>query len=215
MTAGKYLALLRQIGPMKFIRLTLRKIFFEFYRVRFKRCGTIFTTGAFSICGHRHIEIGRLSAGDRFQLDAIHTYLDGTTFAPTLVIGNAVSFGSDVHIACNHQVVIGDHVLGGSHIFISDHDHGIYGGAGSHSRPEDTPAARKLTSDGSIVIEEHVFIGEYVIILKNVTIGRGAVIAAGSVVTRDVPPGTIVAGNPARVIKRFDAAQGAWLRVDS
>lgn len=54
---------------------------------------------------------------------------------------------------------------------------------------------------GDIVVRDHVWIGCNVTILPGITIGEGAVIGAGSVVTRDVAPYTIVAGNPARVIK--------------
>ena len=52
----------------------------------------------------------------------------------------------------------------------------------------------------SVVIEDHVFIGPGVIILPHVTIGRGAVVMAGSVVSRSVPPMTMVQGNPARAV---------------
>jgi acetyltransferase-like isoleucine patch superfamily enzyme len=55
-----------------------------------------------------------------------------------------------------------------------------------------------------VVIEEDVWIGTNCMVLKGVTIGRGAVIAAGAVVTKDVPPFTVAAGNPARVIKRIE-----------
>lgn len=52
-----------------------------------------------------------------------------------------------------------------------------------------------------IIIEDKVWIGARAIVLKGVRIGTGAIVAAGSVVTKDVPPRTIVAGNPAKVIK--------------
>jgi len=60
-----------------------------------------------------------------------------------------------------------------------------------------------LRSQG-IIIENDVWIGFNVIILKGVNIGRGAVIAAGSVVTKNVEPFTVVAGNPAKFIKKLD-----------
>jgi len=57
---------------------------------------------------------------------------------------------------------------------------------------------------GTLVIEDDAWIGFKATILKGVHIGRGAIVAAGSVVTHDVPAWTIVAGNPARVVKRLD-----------
>ena len=54
-----------------------------------------------------------------------------------------------------------------------------------------------------VVIEDQVRIGFNVAILKGVTIGKGAIIEAGSVVTKDVEPFTVVAGNPAKIIKRL------------
>jgi len=52
-----------------------------------------------------------------------------------------------------------------------------------------------------IIIKDHVWIGKNVIILKGVTIGEGAVVGAGSIVTKDVAPKSVVAGNPAKVIR--------------
>lgn len=57
-----------------------------------------------------------------------------------------------------------------------------------------------MTAAG-IKVEDHVLSGARSVILQGVTIGKGAVIAVGSVVTRDVPPYTIVTGVPARVVK--------------
>jgi len=60
-------------------------------------------------------------------------------------------------------------------------------------RPQDAKIA-------PVVIEDDVFIGMNCLVLKGVTLGRGCVVGAGSVVTRDVPPGMVAAGNPAKVI---------------
>ena len=55
-----------------------------------------------------------------------------------------------------------------------------------------------------VVVEDDCFIGQGAIILMGVTVGKGSIIGAGSVVTSDVPPGSVVAGNPARVIHSVD-----------
>ncbi len=61
-----------------------------------------------------------------------------------------------------------------------------------------------LASSGKIVIEDNVFIGMRAIILKGVRIGRNTIIGAGSVVTGDIPPNSVAAGNPAKVICSID-----------
>jgi len=63
-------------------------------------------------------------------------------------------------------------------------------------------------SSASIRICQYAWIGMEVIILKGVTIGRGAIVGAGSVVTRDVEPWTVVGGNPAKIIKRLENSNG-------
>ncbi len=55
-----------------------------------------------------------------------------------------------------------------------------------------------------VVIEDNVWIGEYSAIMKGVTIGKGSIVGCHSVVTHDVPPHCIVAGNPAKVVKRLE-----------
>ena len=56
-----------------------------------------------------------------------------------------------------------------------------------------------------VVIEDNVLVGANAVILEGVRVGKGAVVAAGAVVTKDVPPRTVVAGSPAKVIKEVDA----------
>lgn len=56
-----------------------------------------------------------------------------------------------------------------------------------------------------VIIEDDVLVGANAVVLEGVRVGKGAVVAAGAVVTRDVPPGAVVAGSPARVVKERDA----------
>ena len=60
---------------------------------------------------------------------------------------------------------------------------------------------------GYVIIEKYVFVGANAIVLPNVRIGEGAIIGAGSVVTRDIPPYSIAAGVPARIIRERDMAE--------
>lgn len=66
---------------------------------------------------------------------------------------------------------------------------------------------------GRTVLEDNVFIGMNAVVLPNVTIGKGSIIGAGTVVTADVPPGVVMAGNPMRMVKRYDPGQEVWVSV--
>lgn len=68
-------------------------------------------------------------------------------------------------------------------------------------RDDDGHTVAGRPRQGKIVIGDNVWIGLNSIVLKNVTIGDGAIVAAGSVVTKDVAPATLVGGNPARLIR--------------
>jgi len=123
-----------------------------------------------------------------------------------------VSIGSRCYIGtsllvCHEAIHIGDDVIISWGVTIVDHD--------SHSpnwseRCADVDDWRKGQKNWEnvtirpVYIEEKVWIGFGVSILKGVRIGRGAVIGAGSVVTKDVMPCTVVAGNPARVIRTLN-----------
>ena len=105
------------------------------------------------------------------------------------------------------SIRIGDCVIFSNHVHIYD----------NNNHPTDPEIRRKMCMAGfdgdawkwkyadsaPIVIEDNVWIGEYAAVLKGVTIGEGAIVASHAVVTEDVPPYTIVAGNPARVVKEI------------
>ena len=121
---------------------------------------------------------------------------DGT---PQLIIGNDCSFGNYCHITCLNHISIGNGVLTGMFVLISDNSHGKT----TEDELDEKPAKRRLYSKGPVIIGDNVWIGNNVSILANVEIGEGAIIGANSVVTRNIPPYTIAAGVPAQVIKKL------------
>lgn len=109
-------------------------------------------------------------------------------------IGNNVGI-SGATISARKSISIGNNVLIGSGALISDNDaHPIH--------PDDRKDPSK-TACAPVLIGDDVFIGARSMILKGVTLGRGAVVGAGSVVSKNVPEMTVVAGNPAKVVKEF------------
>lgn len=130
----------------------------------------------------------------------------------TLLIGKNCELGDMVHIVAHERVQIGDDCLFASKIFISDTEHGNYSGSGLQSGLETPPRARKLITK-PVKIGNRVWLGENVCILSGVKLGDGCIIGANSVVTRDIPPGTIAVGIPAKVIKTWDESLKCWNRT--
>lgn len=117
---------------------------------------------------------------------------------PEMIIGNGVSIGAFNHITCTNRIVIGDGVLTGKFVTVTDNSHGNTDYDSLHIKPND----RDVVSKGPVVIGNNVWMGDKATILPGVTIGDGAVIAANAVVTKDVPAYSVAAGNPARIIKK-------------
>jgi acetyltransferase-like isoleucine patch superfamily enzyme len=130
-------------------------------------------------------------------------------YAPTLDVGPAgrVSIGdfaliSSAAIFCDEEVTIGAMTMLAWHVVVTD----SYRRIGA-ARPEATPAAtarRKDQAPRPVRIGTNVWLGFESCVLPGVTIGDGSVIGARSVVTEDVPANCIAAGNPARVVRRFE-----------
>jgi acetyltransferase-like isoleucine patch superfamily enzyme len=111
-------------------------------------------------------------------------------YPENLTVGQRVVIGVNVVIGARSPVVLEDHVRVSQDVVIET--------AGLDFSSSNTPYPHVSKP---IWIEQAAWIGTRSIILGGVRIGRNAVVAAGSVVTRDVPPNTVVAGNPARVVK--------------
>lgn len=119
---------------------------------------------------------------------------------PNLVIGNNVSIGEYSHITCANSIKIGNGVLTGRFVLITDNAHGT-----SNLVDLDIPPLKRFVySKGTIEIGDNVWLGDKVTILPGVKIGKGSVIAANAVVTKDIPSYSIAGGCPAKIIKTIN-----------
>jgi len=143
---------------------------------------------------------GRIEIGDGFQVNAMQFRAQFSAGPDgVLRIGDAVFLNQGVNVYAAQSVTIGNRVRLADLAAVYDTDF--------HPVEEGRPV-----NVAPVVIEDDVWIGRYSIILPGVTIGHGAVVAAGAVVTADVPPHTVVAGNPASVVREIQSPEG-WVRA--
>lgn len=127
-----------------------------------------------------------------------------------LLIGNNVFIGGGSLIDCLSKIVIEDDVLISYQVIIMDSDnHSLK----ASERVSDLKRWRQGKYDWShaktaaVFIRQNAWIGARAIVTKGVEVGMGGVVASGAVVTKDVPPYTVVGGNPACVIRELDPGE--------
>lgn len=109
-----------------------------------------------------------------------------------ILIGENVFINCGCHFQDHGGIYIGDGTLIGSYVVMATINHG------------QNPTERSDSFPAPIHIGEKVWIGSHATILPGVTIGDGAIVAAGAVVTKDVPPNTVVGGVPAKTMKAIE-----------
>lgn len=122
-----------------------------------------------------------------------------------LTIGDDVSIGQDFHIIASGSVQIGSQCLISANVFVTDTDHTF-----------DDPDTAFLIQPNVIrptVIGQNCFLGVGARVQAGTQLGRGCIVGANAVVRGNFPPYSMLVGAPARVIKRYDHEQAAWLRV--
>ncbi len=123
---------------------------------------------------------------------------------PVLVIGDRCLINKGTAIVAHWSISIGDDVFTGHDCYITDQNHGY--------EDLDQPIGAQTMTERPVHIGSGSWLGHGTIVLPGVTIGSHVTVAGGSVVTEDAPDRSVVAGTPARVIRRWREGDG-WVRV--
>jgi acetyltransferase-like isoleucine patch superfamily enzyme len=127
---------------------------------------------------------------------------------PKIVLGKRCGIGRRSMISAKNQIVLEEDVLFAPAVLIMDHNH-------EFSDVSQPITVQGVTPGGKIRIEKNCWLGYGAVVLcgsGQVTIGRNSVIGANCVVTRSVPPYSIMAGNPAKLIKMYDPESKKWVK---
>lgn len=128
------------------------------------------------------------------------------------VINNGVG---DVFIGDNTLIGMSNVIIGpvsiGNNVILAQHI--VLSGLNHEYRDINIPIVNQKVTVAPIVVEDDCWIAANSVITSGVTIGKHSVVAGGSVVTKSVPPYSVVAGNPAKIIRQFDQKTGDWERV--
>ncbi|WP_158856549.1 acyltransferase [Lunatibacter salilacus] len=156
--------------------------------VRLRSCAT----GKFiTVRGNPRIEgRGKITIGDHCRIWS-HMGVTQLYAGPRaeLTIGNHTFVNTGTILSATNRITIGNNVQIANQVILMDGDfHGV-------------DDREKMKAPSEIIIEDDVWIATRSMILKGVTVGKGSTVAAGSVVTKDVPPFTLVGGVPAKIIR--------------
>lgn len=157
------------------------------------------------VLGWRQLRIGRNSVvGERTWINVNHR----STNEKSMVIGNHCFIGRDNFFSAAKKIELGDYVLTTQGCrFVS--------AAHVYSDPLQPYISTGTTTTDSIIVGANCFFGIGATVVGNVRIGHGSVIGAGAFVRESVPPFSLVVGNPARVIKRYDFRVQKWVGAET
>jgi acetyltransferase-like isoleucine patch superfamily enzyme len=193
------------MGKIKFL---FWMIFSLRYKVTFRRFGwlSVLVSPIFINNSKKHISIGRnVKIWHNARLEAITKY-KGTHFNPNLIIEENVGIQQNFHCTCASAITIGRGTAITQNVGIFDINHN-YMKIGQSILDQDINAK-------PVYIGENCFIGMNSVILPGTVLGKQNVVAAGSVVKGKFPDYVVIAGNPARIIKKYSMDAGRWENAD-
>jgi len=157
---------------------------------------------------------GRIALGRQVMIDD-HAVLDAKGADSSIELGDQILLGRHTILSCNQSTLtIGDFVSIGPFCFMTSRSFlrigsnvaigaGTYLLGGGHAYDDpDTAVIHQARLSKGITVEDNAWIGIGAKILDGVTVGRNSIVGAGAVVSKDVPPYTVVLGNPARVVEK-------------
>jgi acetyltransferase-like isoleucine patch superfamily enzyme len=178
------------------------------YRMLLRRMGSkAFVSPFIQAVGLDYVSLGdhsRISRNTR--LLALKAY-GAQSFDPRINIGDNVSIGFGCTLSCINLIEIGNDVTIGDNVYIADSHH--------EYRDIILGVLQQPLLPGEISIGQGAWVGYGAFVAGNVSLGEHSVVGANSVVTSSVPAYTVVAGAPARPLKRFSHELGQWVKVDA
>ncbi|SMF42231.1 Hexapeptide repeat of succinyl-transferase [Azospirillum oryzae] len=125
---------------------------------------------------------------------------------PRLVIGEKVCVGRHSVLSTAERLEIGSFCLFAPRVYLADVDH-------AYERLDLPVVEQGLLSHGKLTVEENCWMGINATVIGGITVGRGSVVAANSVVLDTVPPFSVVAGSPARIVRMYDPLLKQWRKI--
>ena len=194
--------------PVRVVRRIQRNLFYKKY-IHIDHRSFLGSNGIGKGCvldGDENIVIGSDSfIGEGSELLAYRFHFE-RPLNSHLIIGKHVRITARCRITCAGTIRIGDDVLFGPDVFVTDHNHGMDPEAPGGYSPQNITIQ-------NVTIEEGVWLGQRVCVLPGVTIGAHSIVGTNSVVTNDLPPYTMAVGSPAKVIKKWNFERKCWEHV--
>lgn len=185
---------------------TLRNLWqYCLYKPRFRRYSLGNRIGRGGRITHRHISLGKnVRLGPRCRIQGITRYLNDR-FCPEIILADNVSIQQDFYLTCASRVAIGRNTAIAAFVTITDIDHPY---SDIH-----TPIENQPLRIADVEIGSGCKIYNGAVITCGTHIGHHCVVGANSVVKGRFPDFCVIAGNPARVIKRYNEKAGEWQRT--